>query len=127
MTRPLRFLVTAALGLATLTAGCSGENPYQAGKDAQTATSTTQPADSPTGSVAGNVFIPEAHDISACVSTNELPNCGSKDKGGWHMYLVMLVLVLGVAFIAWRVVRLVRRRDAIVNGGIETDDTEAGR
>lgn len=126
MIRPTRFLLPAVLGLASLSAGCSGENPYQAAKAAQTATSTTAPTTG-TGGIGDNVFLPEAHDVSDCVSTNELPNCGSKDKGGWHMYLVMLVLVLGVAFIAWRVVRLVRRRDAIVNDIADPQDTTSGR
>jgi hypothetical protein len=126
MIRPIRLLLPAMLGLATLTVGCGAENPYQAAKAAQTATTTTEPT-SGTSGIGDNVFLPEAHDVSDCVSTNELPNCGSKDKGGWHMYLVMLVLVLGVAFIAWRVVRLVRRRDAIVNDIADPQDTTSGR
>lgn len=60
-------------------------------------------------------FLPDEQDVGDCVGLLERPNCGSPDKGGWRQYLVMLALVLGVAFIAWRVARLVRRRDAIVN------------
>lgn len=127
MTRSLRLLtplaaLAALVGLA-LTAGCSGDNPYQASNKAgqATATSLAEDTDAPSATsssgsgIADNVFLPEGQDVTDCVGTLERPNCGSSQKGGWRQYLVMLALVLGVAFIAWRVARLVRRRDAIVN------------
>ena len=136
MTRSLRLLTPlaalAALAGLALPAGCSGDNPYQASNKAGQATATSLAEDasatslaedaaapSATGSsgsgIADNVFLPEGQDVTDCVGTLERPNCGSSQKGGWRQYLVMLALVLGVAFIAWRVARLVRRRDAIVN------------
>ena len=111
-TRPFAALALAAtLAVASLAAACSADNPYGAGKAAQTGPVATA---TDTGTEE-NVFLPEDQDVTDCVGTVELPNCGSKEKGGWRMYLVMLVLVAGVGFIAWRVARLVRRRDAIVN------------
>ncbi len=121
MTRSLRLL--APLAVLALTVGCSGDNPYQASNKAGQATATSL-AEAPTApsatsaagsGIADNVFLPEGQDVTDCVGTLERPNCGSSEKGGWRQYLVMLALVLGVAFIAWRVARLVRRRDAIVN------------
>ncbi len=118
MRRTRALALSLAVAAGALTSGCSGDNPYEAGKAAQTAQTT--PANTAPGQAAGddeNVFLPTDQDVTDCVGTVELPNCGSKEKGGWRMYLVMAVLVAGVAFIAWRVARLVRRRDAVVNAG----------
>ena len=135
MNRPLRPLraLTGRAGIAVVLfagipalAACSGDNPYEAGKAAQSAPAATSAPSSTSGGGDGiedNGFLPTGQDVTDCVGTVELPNCGSKDKGGWRMYLVMAVLVMGVAFIAWRVTRLVRRRDAIVNA----EQNTAGR
>ena len=65
--------------------------------------------------LANNDFIPDAQNVSSCVGTNEGPNCGSKAKGGLHLYLVFAALAGGVGFIGWRVSRSIRARDAVVN------------
>jgi hypothetical protein len=110
MRRTRALALSLAVVAGTLTGACSGDNPYEAGQAAQTAPASTTVTEE-------NVFLPEDQDVTDCVGTVELPNCGSKEKGGWRMYLLMAVLVAGVAFIAWRVARLVRRRDAVVNAG----------
>lgn len=108
--------LVCALGTGAVLAGCGGENPYQASESANTAvvdTSGRTDGGGDTG-IAANDFIP-AENIGSCVGTVERPNCGSKSKGGWRMYLTFAVLVSGMAFIGWRIARSVRARDAVVN------------
>lgn len=62
-------------------------------------------------SIGTNPFIPEDANIGDCVSSVPRPECGSQAQGGWRQYLTMLVLVLGTAFIGWRIARGVRSRD----------------
>ena len=66
-----------------------------------------------------NVYTPEDANISSCVGTMERPDCGSKSKGGWRMYLTFAVLMSGMGFIGWRIARSIRQRDAVVNAGTE--------
>lgn len=118
MTRLPRLILPFALGLAVL-GGCSGDNPYQASKTADAATASTETVG--TG-LANNDFIPEGQNVSDCVGTNERPDCGSKSKGGLHLYLVFAALFLGVGFIGWRISIGIRQRDAVVNA--EDDETQ---
>ncbi len=116
-----------ALTFALLAAGgAAAAHAAPPGQVATTATATATPVSTvpgdtvPDGTGLGdNEFLPDEQDVGDCVGLLERPNCGSPDKGGWRQYLVMLALVLGVAFIAWRVARLVRRRDEIVNAGLD--------
>lgn len=111
MSRWSRCLVPVVFVL-TLSAGCSGPNPYQA---AATASTTTQVDTGDVGSgVGNNQFIPDKN-LSDCVGTLERPNCGSTAKGGRGTYLTFLVLILGLAFIFWRIARGVKARDRIAN------------
>ncbi len=66
------------------------------------------PTTTPT-SVTDNPFIPPSKDLSTCISANPQPGCGSSAQGGWRQYLVVAVLVAGLAFIGWRIVAVVRR------------------
>jgi hypothetical protein len=59
-----------------------------------------------------NEFLPEDRAIGDCISALPKPGCGSEARGGWHQYLVMITLVLGLAFVGWRVVVGLRRRPA---------------
>ena len=94
MTPIPRPFVSLALfgGLAMLTAGCGGQNPYQAAESANS-------VDAGTGTNPGgtegevNVFTPDAQNVTSCVGTLERPDCGSKSKGGWRMYLTFAVLM----------------------------------
>jgi hypothetical protein len=128
--RPFASLALALFGgLAVLTVGCSGPNPYQAAESANSVdTSTgTDTADTNTADTAGNVFIPEDQNISSCVGTLERPDCGSKSKGGWRMYLTFAVLIAGLSFVGWRIVKGVRSNGAATNGaaanGAAANDT----
>jgi hypothetical protein len=120
MSRMVRAWSSVAVALllgAPLLAGCSdGPNPFQA---AAQSTTTTVDANGSSGTatdgVGDNVFLPEGN-ISNCVGALERPNCGSPAKGTKGTYMVFAVLILGLAFIFWRVARGVKARDAAVNG-----------
>lgn len=58
-----------------------------------------------------NVFIPANQNLSDCVGSMELPNCGSPAKGDSRIYLTFAALMLGMGFIGWRISRGVRQRD----------------
>lgn len=111
--RPLAVLAVAVVGGLTMLAGCSGENPYQAARSANNATTESSGPRTAT-SVLENDFLPEAN-LSSCVGLVERPNCGSESKGDWRMILTFVVLMSGMGFIGWRVVRGARARDAAVN------------
>lgn len=55
-----------------------------------------------------NEFLPEERGLGECISAVPKPGCGSKARGGWRQGLVLLVILGGLAFIAWRVVRSAR-------------------
>ena len=56
-----------------------------------------------------NEFLPEARPLGDCLSSLPKPDCGSEARGGWAQTAVFLAIVLGLAFIAWRVVAGSRR------------------
>ena len=109
MTRLPRVLLLP-VAFVVLTAGCSGDNPYQASKAAETSVATastdTAGTDTTGTGLADNGFIPDEQNVSSCVGTNERPNCGSKSKGGWRMYLVFAALAGGVGFGRWAIGRI---------------------
>jgi len=116
MTRVTTLLLRGSLGLLPLGLGlaaCSGDGPFQAADD--TAVVTTAVDAPPATGIGANDFLPEDKNISDCVGTVERPGCGSKSKGGLHLYLVFAALFGGVGFIAWRVSIGIRARDAVVN------------
>lgn len=119
--RPFASLALALFGgLALLTVGCGGPNPYQASDSANsvdagtadTNTADTVTTDTVTADTEGNVFLPEDQNVSSCVGTMERPDCGSKSKGGWRMYLTFAVLIAGLSFVGWRIVKGVRSNGA---------------
>ena len=55
-----------------------------------------------------NEFFPELRPLGDCVSSLPKPNCGSEARGGWEQTTIAIVLVGGLAFITWRVVRAAR-------------------
>ena len=108
----------AALAAGTaLAAGCGGENPYQAARNA----TTTVASEDATSGYANNDFIPENQNLSDCIGALERPNCGSDAKGGWRQYLVLGVLGAGIAFIGWRIAVGIKARDAVVNAPQDED------
>lgn len=59
-----------------------------------------------------NEFIPVDRPIGDCISALPKPGCGSKERGGWHQYMVMIAVVLGLCVIGWRIMVGVRRKPA---------------
>lgn len=56
-----------------------------------------------------------ARPLDECISALPPPGCGHKpeqpgDRGGWMQYLLFGLMIVGLAFIAWRIVHGVRRR-----------------
>lgn len=113
MPRPFAVLVIAVVGGLTVLAGCSGENPYQAAESANSVATVDTSSGTDSG-IGDNEFLPDEN-LSACVGTVQRPDCGSKSKGGWRMYLTFAVLLGGMGFIGWRITKGVRARDAVVN------------
>lgn len=111
--RPFAVLAFVLMASAALLAGCSGENPYQASESANSVSLEAGEAPAPATEI--NVFTPEDANVSSCVGTMERPDCGSKSKGGWRMYLTFAVLMSGMGFIGWRIARSIRQRDAVMN------------
>jgi hypothetical protein len=91
----LRVLLVSAL----LTFGAAGVPVAAAGG--------VEPTTPPNSTI--NDFIPEDRPIGDCISAAPKPGCGSEARGGWRQGLVMLALVLGLAFVGWRIVVGVRR------------------
>jgi len=58
-----------------------------------------------------NDLIPVDRNLEDCVGLLPRPNCGAERKADAHMYLAFAVLMLGMAFIGWRIVVGVRKRD----------------
>lgn len=116
-----RMVCSAAIALVVL-AGCSGDNVFDEAKNEVPASTV---AGSDTEGSGENVFLPEGN-LSDCVGTVERPNCGSAEKGGTGTYLTLGVLVLGLAFIFWRISIGVRRRDAVMNSDATVAAVDAG-
>ena len=62
-----------------------------------------------------NVFIPNNRDIGECITAVPKPGCGSEARSDWHQGLVLGLMVAGLVFVGWRIVRGVRRREAKPN------------
>lgn len=103
--RVLLAAATLSFGVAGFgVAGCGGmATPHPA------TVNTSAAADG--GGVADNPFIPADQNLSTCVSSLPRPNCGSELQGGWRQGLLFGLLMLGMAFIGWRIFHSVRRRD----------------
>ncbi len=105
----LRILIVVATVVGAMSLG-----PHVA----TVAASSTQPVPVSTDDVpvdTANPFLPENVDLTACVGTLQRPGCGSRERGGWHQYLVAIAMIGGLLIIfgrvGWGVARN-RRRDA---------------
>jgi hypothetical protein len=93
-------VLLAVVAAVTLGVSASGDGREAAG------------ATAPPTTIVDNPFLPDDQNLSDCISALPRPDCGSEERGGWRQILVLALVVAGFAFIAWRVVRSVRRRDA---------------
>lgn len=133
--------IGAAVAIDAIRAGTLGE-PRAAGADPPPSTSppaTSPPAtDAPDGTVApetavtatpatpappstvvDNEFLPD-RDLDECISALPQPDCGSEGRSGWRQVAIFGLLVVAVAFIAWRIIRSARKGRA---ERTTTDDT----
>jgi hypothetical protein len=88
------------------------------------AMASTPPPNPPPPTLVDNPFIPEDQNLTDCVSALPRPGCGTAEQGGWRQELVFGLVLAGGAFIAWRLVRSVRRRDT---GGVPPSRPPADR
>jgi hypothetical protein len=73
---------------------------------ATVAASSNQPVPVSTDDVpvdTANPFLPDSADLTACVGTLQRPGCGSRERGGWHQYLVAIAMIGGLVIIFGRV------------------------
>jgi len=67
-----------------------------------------------------NDFMNLGRDVTSCISSNPLPDCGreptsSSDRGGWQQLLLFFIMFLGMVVIFWRVYLSIRARDKNLN------------
>ena len=71
-----------------------------------------------TTTILNNDFLDTEREISECLNNSiQLPGCGIKStesgaRGGPLQYVTFAMMLLGIAFIFWRVARGVKARDA---------------
>lgn len=102
----VRFLVAVLVAVTALLV-----SPAAAG------TTPPSPPTDPAPTTTKVPFLPEREDVSDCFSALPPPDCGSADRGGSGQWLAFGAMFLGTAFIGWRIVRGVRRRDRVVSPG----------
>jgi hypothetical protein len=95
-------VVLLALAVSVAAAGCSSS---------ATPATTTVAAVATSAPIADNDFIPTDQNLTSCVGTLELPNCGSEKKSDARLYATFAVLMAGMGLIGWRIAVGVRRRD----------------
>jgi hypothetical protein len=54
-------------------------------------------------------FMPAENDLSQCIGLVERPGCGNERRVDGMMLVTFGVLILGLTFIGWRIVRTIRR------------------
>jgi amino acid transporter len=105
--RRVLLVWTALVASITLLAGpmasASAAPPVTEPEPVSTVPAGTAPQDTV------NEFLPTERSIGECISAVPKPGCGSEARGGWHQYLVAIVMVAGLVFVGWRVVAGVRR------------------
>ena len=78
------------------------------GSDVAAAAAPLDPPPPPSTVAADNEFLPD-RDLDECISSLPQPDCGSEGRSGWRQVAVLGVLVAGIAFITWRIIRSARR------------------
>ncbi len=102
----LRVFLGLLVGIGAVAAGspvAAADGDVSAVPAIIPATSTIAPPATPPP-VTINEFLPEERGLGDCISALPRPGCGSEARGGWRQTLVFLVIIAGLAFIAWRVV-----------------------
>lgn len=109
--RPLLLIAVAVVLASGLLLGNGGPRAGAGGDEpAPPGTTVAGPAAATEISVVDNEFLPEDRNLTDCLGAVERPGCGSKARGGWRQGLTFALLVVGLVFIAWRIVRSTRRQ-----------------
>lgn len=101
--RGTRRAVALAFVIATTIGGPAHAMPSAPVVGPTAATTAAPPTDTT------NPFLPDEASLGDCLSALPPPNCGSEARGGFAQWSVLAVLVAGLTFIGWRVVRGARR------------------
>lgn len=121
LTVPVTLAVPAG-SVAATSAAALPDSPAPATGDTVPGGDTSDGSGADTGTDTGengyadNPFLPEDRTLGECSSSLPKPGCGSSAHGGWRQGIVFAVLMLGMAFIGWRIFRAVRRADRRVPG-----------
>ena len=99
--------LTIAIGVGATPASALGHVPSAISSAAAATPVAATPDDIPP--VTDNPFLPDDRGVGECISALPKPDCGSKERGGWHQYLVFIALVGGLSVIGWRIVSGVRK------------------
>ena len=97
--------ISLALGMGLATSSAAFATTPPADTQQETQPPTTE-----------NDFMNLERDVTTCISSNPLPDCGrqplsSSDRGGWQQLLLFFIMFLGMSIIFYRVYRSVRARD----------------
>ena len=76
---------------------------------ARVAAASSEPPPPSTVPTTANDFLPQEQDVTDCVSALPPPDCGSPARGGWAQTAIFIGVGLALGFIAWRIVRAMRR------------------
>jgi hypothetical protein len=69
------------------------------------------PTDPAAPTSTANPFLPDNENVTECFSSLPPPGCGNEERGDLPQILTFAILMLGMAFIGWRIALGVRRRD----------------
>jgi hypothetical protein len=107
---PAMLLVPVADGAADAAASRSQRRGDVAG-----ATQPTPPSDPAAPTSTANPFLPDKENVTECFSSLPPPECGNEERGDLPQILTFAILMLGMAFIGWRIALGVRRRDRVLS------------
>ena len=111
--RAFAITLTLLIGAPAVgaTAGDAADSVISAGVTPPTLSNASPGDTTPTGDTI-NPFYPEQRSLGDCLSSLPKPGCGSEARGGWRQTVVLGVLLSGLAFIGWRIVRQSRKARA---------------
>lgn len=112
-TRRIFGIALLALSLALGGGFVSSTAVFASTPPSDTQQDTQQETQAPTTE---NDFMNLERDVTTCISSNPLPDCGrqplsSSDRGGWQQLLLFFIMFLGMSIIFYRVYRSIRARD----------------
>ena len=102
------FVITLALLTAAPTSDVAAHDRVEVEATASAFVGVGQPETPATGDTI-NPFYPEERSLGDCLSSLPKPGCGSSARGGWRQTVVLGVILSGLAFIGWRIVRQSRK------------------